>query len=98
MRELHGELFELDDEGLELLSLACRDHSKGLTGGDLTVRTCWDADRLDLDRVGIRPHADKLCTDAAREPAAIDAAVARSRAGYPELARVWTELAEVATD
>ena len=24
--------------------------------GDLTVRTCWDADRLDLGRVGIRPR------------------------------------------
>lgn len=93
VREVRGEWFELDDEGLELLAIACRDHSKGMLGGDVTVRTCWDADRLDLDRVGIRPHAKKLCTEAARDPRVIDEAVARSRAGYPKLARTWAEVA-----
>jgi len=93
VREVRGEWFELDDEGLELLALACRDHSQGLTAGDLTVQTCWDADRLDLDRVGIRPRADRLCTEAARDPRLIEEAVARSRKGFPQLARTWAELA-----
>jgi uncharacterized protein len=28
---------------------------------------CWDADRLDLGRVGIQPKPELLCTDTARE-------------------------------
>jgi uncharacterized protein len=57
----------LDDAGMDLLFLACRDHTRGGVEGDVTVRTCWDADRLDLARVGIRPDPRLLCTDAARE-------------------------------
>jgi uncharacterized protein len=48
--------------------------------GDITVLTCWDADRLDLGRVGIRPAAHRLCTDAARDPAMIEWAYRRSTA------------------
>ncbi len=29
-------------------------------------KTCWDADRLDLPRVGIIPKKDRLCTEAAK--------------------------------
>jgi len=92
-RAYHGELFDLDDEGLELLALACRDHSQGLTQGDLTVRACWDADRLDLFRVGIRPRPDRLCTEEARDPQLIEWAVARSEGPFPALAREWAEVA-----
>jgi uncharacterized protein len=46
--------------------------------GDVTVQTCWDADRLDLGRVGIRPVASRLCTPAARAPDVIAWAYARS--------------------
>ena len=38
----------------------------GATTGDITVQTCWDADRLDLGRVGVYPEPARLCTDAAR--------------------------------
>jgi hypothetical protein len=34
---------------------------------DGTIGTCWDADRLDLPRVGIWPSAALLSTDAAGE-------------------------------
>jgi uncharacterized protein len=37
---------------------------------DLVLRTvacCWDADRLDLPRVGIRPHPDLMSTTSWRE-------------------------------
>jgi uncharacterized protein len=34
---------------------------------DVTVQTCWDADRLDLVRIDIQPEAERLCTDAARQ-------------------------------
>jgi uncharacterized protein len=38
-----------------LLTHACADHTSGCTQADLTVQVCWDADRLDLGRIGIRP-------------------------------------------
>jgi len=41
-------------------------HTDGHTTGEATLLACWDADRLDLGRVGITPRAELLCTDAAR--------------------------------
>lgn len=67
-RDLHGIQYELDDRDLELLIQACELHTEGYLEGDITVQTCWDADRLDLGRVGITPRAEKLCTDGARGP------------------------------
>ncbi len=32
----------------ERLEYACYYHSRGLTEADITIQTCWDADRLDL--------------------------------------------------
>src|SRR5690606_3737644 len=48
---LRGKYFDIDNEGLDLLIYAVRYHSDGLTEGDVTIRVCWDADRLDLGRV-----------------------------------------------
>ena len=78
-QELSGTHFELDADGLGLLLAACRGHSDGLLEGDVTVLTCWDADRLDLGRVGVRPHPTRLCTPAAREPGVLEWAWRRSR-------------------
>ena len=65
-RSLRGSLIHLDDRDFELLYEACRLHTDGLTEGDVTLQTCWDADRLDLGRVGITPLPHLLCSDAAR--------------------------------
>ena len=65
-RQLRGSLIHLDNHRFELFFDACRLHTNGLTSGDPTQMACWDADRLDLGRVGIRPEPDRLCTDAAR--------------------------------
>ena len=75
---LNGELFRLDPSGLETLVYACRHHSDGLTEGDLTIRTCWDADRLDLARIGLWPDPTRLCTEAARERDFMEQAIWRS--------------------
>jgi uncharacterized protein len=80
------ESLPLADLGLDagqraLLAYACAHHTDGSTAGDVTVRACWDADRLDLGRVGIRPEPDRLCTDAARDPAVLRWAWERSRGG-----------------
>lgn len=66
-RSLRGSLVHLDDARFELLYTACDLHTDGHTSGDATLLACWDADRLDLGRVGITPKPHRLCTDSARE-------------------------------
>ena len=66
-RSLRGTLVHLDDTRFDLLFQACSLHTDGLTEGDPTLQACWDADRLDLARVGIIPKPQRLCTDAARK-------------------------------
>jgi len=56
----------LDPDELDMLVMACRYHTSGCIAEDSTIGTCWDADRLDLGRVGIRPDPAYLCTEAAR--------------------------------
>ncbi|MEZ7812233.1 MAG: hypothetical protein QMB16_00855 [Paracoccaceae bacterium] len=73
-----GLLFKTTDAEMEQLIEACTYHSDGHTDGDITVQTCWDADRLDLGRVGIRPVPHRLCTEAARLPSILEAAYERS--------------------
>lgn len=79
VHSLHGVLVLANAEA-ELLSYACTYHSDGLTEADVTVQTCWDADRLDLGRVRIRPEARYLCTAAAQDPDMIAQAYRRSLA------------------
>jgi len=80
-RTLAGSVFELDSEGLNLLVEACTGHTRGETVAEPTIATCWDADRLDLSRVGITPRPERLCTDAARDPEIIAWACRRSLRG-----------------
>ncbi len=61
-KRLRGEHFELDDDRFDLLSEACIWHDAGRVTDDPTIGTCWDADRLDLVRVGIQPLARLMST------------------------------------
>lgn len=70
-KRLHGRFFVLQQAELNLLVEACCGHSEGGTVAERTVATCWDADRLDLGRVGIEPHPEYLCTEVARQPQVI---------------------------
>ena len=65
-RELHGPYIALDNAAFEHLTYACAHHTEGMVQAHVTVQTCWDADRLDLGRVGIIPDPDRLCTPAAK--------------------------------
>lgn len=76
---IRGTLFELNEEEMELLDEALRYHSDGYVDADITVQVCWDADRLDLGRVGIRPSYHKLCSASAKSERFIEAAYRRSR-------------------
>ena len=64
---INNTLLHLQSHELNDLIDACTHHTRGGTSGfNMTVLTCWDSDRLDLGRVGIRPNPDYLCTEAAR--------------------------------
>lgn len=87
-----GEWFQLSDAGMEQLWDACALHSDGLIEHpDVTVRTCWDADRLDLSRVGITPRRDRLATEAGKRSELLDPAVTRGQTRYLPafLSEVW---------
>ena len=61
---LNGGYFQLSGEQIDLLTHAARFHSDGLMHQDATIQSCWDADRLDLGRVGIIPSKKYLSAHA----------------------------------
>jgi len=56
----------LSPDDRERLIFACRHHNREIRTEDAAVQICWDADRLDLPRVGIRVDPDRLFTKTAR--------------------------------
>jgi uncharacterized protein len=93
---LRGVVFELEPARFDLLYHACELHTDGETEGDVTVLTCWDADRLDLGRVQITPSPVHLCTPVAKREETIAWAEARSRSAFvPEIvSRDWLPVME----
>lgn len=53
----------------ERLYTACSRHSDGLVYQDVTISACWDADRLDLTRVGWETRPELLGTETAKRMA-----------------------------
>lgn len=56
-------LKSVSDEDISLLKEACRLHTIAHKTGNPTIDACFDADRLDLWRVGIIPDPNRLATD-----------------------------------
>lgn len=77
-QSLHGSVITLSAQELTVRLDACQGHTHGSCSDSVTVQTCWDADRLDLGRVGIKPLAERLCTGAAKNPETIEWAYQRS--------------------
>lgn len=74
-QELRAEgVLTLDDERLGILVDACTRHDKGFVSDEPTTGACWDADRLNLWRVGITPEAWGLSTRPAKNHELIDEA------------------------
>jgi len=71
----------LTDEEFNLLNLACGLHTHALTHENIVIQTCFDADRLDLGRVGKVPNPQYLCTSAAKSENMIAWAYKRSVSG-----------------
>jgi uncharacterized protein len=59
-RSLHGKFYSLGAKPLSQLTHAIRYHSGGEVSTDATIQSCWDADRLNLGRVGIKPRIEFL--------------------------------------
>jgi uncharacterized protein len=78
---LDKKLINLSETDLVSLKYACAHHEQGWVEGNITVQTCWDADRLDLGRVGTIPSPKYLCTSAAKQPEIIEWALRRSQSG-----------------
>ncbi len=53
---IREDLSDLTDAEFETLIEACEGHTHHTRTQDPTIAVCWDADRLDLPRVGIRPR------------------------------------------
>lgn len=67
-KSINGKVIDLNKIELDDLVDACIYHTRGMTNNyNATVLTCWDADRLDLGRVGIIPNSEYLCTDVAKK-------------------------------
>jgi uncharacterized protein len=65
-------IFTLDQGRFDSLKEAIRLHTSGLTTEDPTIGTCWDADRLDIVRVGMTPSAQYMSTEAGKDMAAME--------------------------
>lgn len=76
-RELNEEFMGLEAARLEVLVAACDGHTGGHRHGDVTVCCCWDADRLDLCRLGYTINGKYLLTELAREQRMIERVQAR---------------------
>jgi uncharacterized protein len=57
-----AKLFVIDDERFDKLYHACKFHTHEPKNDDPTIACCYDADRLDLGRVGIPLDPEKMAT------------------------------------
>ena len=80
--QLRGRVFHLPEPAFQLLHAACAGHTQERSHPDITIQTCWDADRLDLGRVGITLHPSRLCTAAAKQPEMLQWADGRACFGF----------------
>ena len=66
---MRGTYFDISDKSFITLIESCFFHNGGKSTSDITVATCWDADRLDLPRVGVIVDPNLLMTDYGRKKA-----------------------------
>ena len=55
-------LLDITQEQFDKLYYACKMHTHERSNDDPTINTCYDADRLDLGRVGFPLNPDKMAT------------------------------------
>lgn len=60
-------LASLSEDEFLLLQTACELHTIKTAVGEITIDTCFDADRLDLPRVGIQPNPSRMASVKGKE-------------------------------
>ncbi|GEM45044.1 hypothetical protein [Deinococcus cellulosilyticus] len=71
MLKWRGQYFDCTDQQFEVLQYAVQHHTTGKPTDVVTIGACWDSDRLDLMRVGIRPDPKYLSLPHSREESTI---------------------------
>lgn len=69
LKSVPAAILDISPDQLRLLDYAIRHHVDGEVSDDPTIGTCWDADRLDLGRVGIAPNEQQMSTGAGKHRA-----------------------------
>ena len=87
-----GSTAELSGQEFKHLYEAIRLHSDGHTEAEPALRACWDADWLDLSRVGITPEPRHLCTVHGRQGERLRVAVRMGR-GVHSGSRAYRDVA-----
>jgi uncharacterized protein len=59
----HTLLSDVTDEEFDLRKRACMEHTITVRTGIPTIDACFDADRLDLPRVGYRPDPVRMASE-----------------------------------
>ena len=74
IKELQSKgILSLSEKQLNQLIFACEHHTNSeIKSNDITIQTCWDADRLDLWRVGAMPDPYFLNTAIAKQEKTIE--------------------------
>ncbi len=89
---LRGWLFELPDPDFARLREALEGHTDiGRDSDDPVVRLLWDAEKLELPRLGITPRLTCMSTEQARDPELLSWAAGRARDQVmpAEIAAAW---------
>lgn len=71
LEEIKNETNFTQDE-IDIIKEAATTHTEGFNTDSLIIGACWDADRLDLYRVGIYPDIDFLSTEYAKNETLIE--------------------------
>jgi uncharacterized protein len=66
-----GWFSDLSASQIDLITEAIRHHSDGWVHSNSSIGACWDADRLDLVRLGIAPSHGLLSTNTAKKMASV---------------------------
>ena len=82
VRQIADDWVHLGTVRQEQLIEACTYHSMGRLTHDVTIQTCWDADRLDLGRIGTKPSPTYLGTKIARDSRFLESAYQRSKKSF----------------
>jgi len=77
-KELYKKEIQLTPMLFEKLIFTLEHHNKGKVSDDLQIGACWDADRLELGRVGIYPDAKYMSTPLGKNGSLIDLCYERS--------------------